>query len=63
MKNTWPISFKKRINSSAEDLWKIITKPNHLNLVHPFCKSNEVIKWNGKDSKDVLIYLNGLTFF
>ena len=63
MKNTWPISFKKKINSSIEDLWKIITKPNHLDLVHPFCKSNEVIKWNGKDSKDVLIYLNGLTFF
>ena len=28
-----------------------------------FCKKNDIIKWDGKGSKDVLIYLNGLTYF
>jgi hypothetical protein len=52
-----------RIDAPIEDLWSLITKPGNLNLFHPFCKSNEVTKWVGVGSKDVLTYLNGMTFF
>ena len=61
MKYSWPITLKKKINSSSNDLWKLISEPEHLNLVHPFCRSNEIIVWNEKEHKDVLVYLNGLT--
>ena len=40
-----------------------MTESGNLNLFHPFCKSNETIKWDGIGSKDILVYLNGLTFF
>lgn len=63
MNKTWPISHVMRIDAPIEDLWSLITKPGNLNLFHPFCKSNEVTKWVGVGSKDVLTYLNGMTFF
>tara|TARA_B100001175_G_C19494336_1_gene634391 strand:+ start:293 stop:793 length:501 start_codon:yes stop_codon:yes gene_type:complete len=63
MNKSWPIFYKRKIDSTVEDLWKLIAKPGNLNLVHPFCKSNEIIKWDGVGSSDVLVYLNGLTYF
>lgn len=63
MNNTWPISYKQKIESSAEELWSLIIKPGNLNLVHPFCKSNEIIEWKNNHYNDVLIYLNGLIYF
>ena len=61
--NSRSITFTKKIDSSAKDLWKIISKPGNLNFIHPFCKQNDIIEWNKKESKDVLVYLNGLTYF
>ena len=61
--NSRSISFTKKIDSSAKDLWEIISKPGNLNFIHPFCKQNDIIEWNKKESKDVLVYLNGLTYF
>ena len=63
MNNTWPISYKKKIESSAEELWSLIIKPGNLNLIHPSCKSNEIIEWKNNHYTDVLIYLNGLIYF
>lgn len=57
------VTVKKKINSNLDDLWNLISKPGHLNLVHPFCKSNYVINWPGSNSIDVLVYLNNLTFY
>ena len=56
------VRVKKEINSSVDDLWDLITRPGHLNMVHPFCKSNYTINWPGKESIDVLVYLNNLTY-
>ena len=56
------VSCKKEINSSVENLWKLISSPEHLKLVHPFCKRNEVIVWNKNEHKDILVYLNGLRY-
>ena len=49
-----------KIDSNLDDLWNIITKPGHLELVHPFCKENYPIRWDKEKSKDVLIYTNGI---
>ena len=56
------VRYKKEINSSIENLWKLISSPGHLNLVHPFCKKNYPIVWEENNHKDVLIYLNGLKY-
>ena len=61
--NYFPISYTKKISSSHDELWNLISSPEHLNLVHPFCKSNESIVWDKQNSKDILIYLNGLVYF
>tara|TARA_B100000925_G_C21983908_1_gene463625 strand:+ start:356 stop:847 length:492 start_codon:yes stop_codon:yes gene_type:complete len=57
------VSYEKKISSSKKELWDLISSPEHLNLVHPFCKSNESINWDKKKSKDVLVYLNGMVYF
>ena len=42
--NSRSISVTQKIDSSALELWKIISKPGNLNLTHPFCKINDIIK-------------------
>ena len=59
-KKSWSVGYKMKIDSSLDDLWNIITKPGHLELVHPFCKENYPIIWDSEKSKDVLIYSNGI---
>ncbi len=57
------VSFEKKIGSSKKELWELISSAEHLNLVHPFCMSNESIHWDKQNSKDVLVYLNGMVYF
>ena len=57
-----PITVKKRILSSKDNLWNLISKPGYLNLVHPFCKNNNVISWNSDDHTDELTYHNNLKY-
>jgi len=59
-KKSWSINLTKRINSRDKDIWNLISSPNNLELFHPFCKSNKVIKWPGKGSIDELTYLNDI---
>ena len=61
-KRTWPIKVEKEINANIKDLWEIISRDGNLNHVHPFCKDNYSISWDGINSIDVLEYLNGLKF-
>ena len=49
--STHPVSYEKIISSSKKELWELISSPEHLNLVHPFCKSNESIEWDKKIQK------------
>ena len=56
------ISVDININCSKKKLWKFISSPGYLNLCHPFCKHNKVIKWDHKKHSDELIYLNGLKY-
>ena len=47
---------------SVEDLWEIVSSPNYLNNVHPFCKENSIIQWNNNHHEDKIIYLNERTY-
>jgi len=58
----WKVSYEEKINYSIDSLWDLISSPSNLELFHPFCKSNTIKKWPGKNSIDVLVYLNGLTY-
>ncbi len=53
------ITLKKIIQCNILDLWKVISKESNLELFHPYCLKNDVIKWGGINSEDELEYLNG----
>ena len=57
-KKSWCIKLTKKINSNRDEIWDLISSPKNLELFHPFCKSNNVIKWCGKGSQDEIVYLN-----
>ena len=56
----WKISSSKIINANLKTVWDIISKESNLELFHPYCKKNHVIKWSKEKSIDELEYLNGL---
>ena len=57
IKKMWKAEYEQKINSSEVNLWDLISAPSNLELFHPFCKSNKVIKWPGKDiNSDVRFY-------
>ena len=47
---------------SLENLWEIVSSPNYLNNVHPFCRENTTIEWNDDHHEDKIIYLNERTY-
>ena len=66
MNKFFRLSVKKKIKlkHSTQEVWRVISSPGNLNLFHPFCKSNKVIKLDHSIIKrDKLVYHNGLTFF
>ena len=61
-KKIWKAEYEMKIDSSVASIWEIITRPKNLELVHPFCKSNETIQWDDEGHVDRLVYLNGRTY-
>ena len=59
-KKSWSVGYKMKIDSNVDDLWNIITKAGHLDMVHPLCKEKYAILWDKENSKDVLVYTNGV---
>ena len=47
---------------SLESLWEIVSSPNYLNNVHPFCKENSIIQWSNEHHEDKILYLNDKTY-
>ena len=43
---------------SVEKLWEIVSSPNYLSNVHPFCKENPTIQWSQDHHEDKIVYLN-----
>ena len=51
-----------KLNTEIKAVWELLSKPSHLELFHPFCKSNKIIIWNEQNKTDELTYLNGLVY-
>ena len=47
---------------SVENLWEVVSSPNYLNNVHPYCKENSIIKWKHDHHEDKILYLNEKTY-
>ncbi len=58
----WGVSSISIINCDIDSVWDIISKRSNLDLFHPFCKKNKVIKWSKENSIDQIEYLNGAIF-
>ena len=56
------VESKVDFNLPKSKILKLITAPGNLNKYHPFCKKNEIIKWPGNGSVDILEYHNGMRF-
>ena len=59
LKKSWSVGYKMKVDSNVDDLWNIITKPGHLEMVHPFAKKLPNFR-DKENSKDVLVYTNGV---
>ena len=44
------------INEQSNIVLNLIKSQNNLEKFHPFCKKNIIIKWDGKNSEDIVIY-------
>ena len=58
----WTVFSEKSIICDKDALWNVISSPSNLDLFHPFCKKNTVVKWSKENSIDHIEYLNGLIF-
>ena len=47
---------------SVKYLWEVVSSPNYLNNVHPFCKNNSAIQWDNDIHEDKIVYLNDRTY-
>ena len=47
---------------AVDSLWEIVSSPNYLNNVHPFCKENSIIKWENDHHEDKIVYINDRTY-
>ena len=50
------------LDANQKQVWELISSPEHLNHVHPFCQSNKAINWDDDHHQDELIYLNGMHY-
>ena len=60
MKYNQSVQVVKQINATEEEIWDVISQPGHLELTHPFSKTQSTISWPGIGAKDVLTYLSDL---
>ena len=51
-----------KLNTEINEVWGLLSKPSHLELFHPFCRSNKIIVWNEQNKTDELTYLNGIVY-
>ena len=51
-----------KLNTEINEVRGLFSKPSHLELFHPFCRSNKIIVWNEQNKTDELTYLNGIVY-
>ena len=49
------------IDIELAKLWEIISTPGILEKTHPFCRTNDIIRWDCDSSIDTIVYYNGRT--
>jgi len=49
------------IDIELAKLWEIISTPGILEKTHPFCQTNDIIRWDCESSIDTIVYYNGRT--
>ena len=60
----YSIESEIKLEQSQEKTWELISTPEILESVHPFCKENKVLFWKeNQKKKDLLVYLNGLEYY
>ena len=60
----YSIESEIKLEQSQEKTWELISTPEILESVHPFCKENKVLFWKENQiKKDLLVYLNGLEYY
>jgi hypothetical protein len=59
--NDFKISKRFFLKHRLDDVWKVISAKEALELFHPYCLQNKVILW-GNVKIDEIVYINGLTF-
>ena len=50
----WTVFSEKSITCDINSLWNVISSPSNLDLFHPFCKKNTVVKWSKENSIDIV---------
>ena len=58
----WPVKVSTTVNSSAREVWKLISAPGNLEKFHPYCARNPVNQWQEHNSKDEVHYYSGLIY-
>ena len=59
--NDIKISKRLFLKHRLDDVWKVISSKEALELFHPYCLRNNVISW-GDSKVDEIVYLNGMVF-
>ena len=59
--NDFKISKRLFLKHRLDDVWKVISSKEALELFHPYCLRNKVISW-GDSKVDEIVYLNGMVF-
>ena len=60
--NTFSSKYSQVFSQNISELWNAISVEYNLNNSHPFCKENKSIEWSVDTHKDILVYLNGMTY-
>ena len=55
----WPITVRRKIKTTPQNIWAAISRPGNLEDCHPFCETNPVDEWPGVGSKDTIHYYSG----
>lgn len=59
----WPVTHTQTLQTTPDQLWRLITRPGNLETCHPFCDRNPVEQWPGVGARDAVHYYSGLVLY
>ena len=57
-----PVCGRRRMEATAPDIWRAISRPGYLIHYHPFCRANDVEQWPGVGARDTVTYYSGVHY-